>query len=128
VLEKREQLGIAPLRTERPIVRTKQLKKLLVLPTHVLVREHGLSEQVIGKLRREYGVKAPGKQPDRWTPEILARLGREPDMVIARELGISVPSVVSKRRTLGIPALPDARWRGRRRADRRGRAGARSKR
>jgi hypothetical protein len=126
VLKKREQLRIPPLRTERPIVRTKRLKDLLVLPSHVLVREHGLSSNVIAKLRREYGVNAPGWATNRWTLEIVSRLGREPDTVIARELGIATTSVLSKRRTLGIPALPDARWRGRRRTVRRGRTGASS--
>lgn len=125
VLKKREQLGIPPLRTERPIVRTERLKDLLVLPSHVLVREHGLSATVIRKLRREYGVRDPERPSDRWTPEVLARLGREPDTVIARKLGMATSSVLSKRRRLGIPALPDARWRGRRRAVRQGRTGAR---
>jgi hypothetical protein len=58
-------------------------------------------------LRREYGVNAPGWATNRWTPEVLARLGREPDTVIARELGVTTASVLSKRRTLGIPALLD---------------------
>ena len=119
VLTKREQLGIPPLRTERPIVRTKRLKDLLVLPSQMLVREHGLSSNVIAKLRREYGVNAPGWATNRWTPDVLARLGREPNTVIARELGVTRVSVLSKRRTLGIPALPDARWRGRRRSRKR---------
>jgi DNA-binding CsgD family transcriptional regulator len=114
VLAKRQQLGIPAFAEERPIVRTKALKRLLALPNRVLVREHGLSVSMIGRLRREYGVRAPGSQPPRWTGEVVARLGREPDAVIARELGIARHSVLSKRRTLGIPALTDARWRRRR--------------
>lgn len=41
---------------------------------------------------------------------MIARLGREPDAVIARELGISPTSVLSKRRTLGIAAWVRHSW------------------
>jgi hypothetical protein len=48
----------------------------------------------------------------RWTPENIAKLGREPDKAIADSLGITVSAVGIRRRKLGIPPLakPQPRW------------------
>jgi len=48
----------------------------------------------------------------RWTPERTARLGKEPDKVIAASLGITVYAVVHKRWILRIPryCAPAPRW------------------
>ncbi len=115
VLRKRKALGIPPYRDHRPIVRTAALKTLLAMSSKEIHARYGWSSHLIAKLRREYARPAPGTDPGRWTEAAVRRLGREPDTAIARDLGVSTHSVLSKRRGLGIPALPDARWRGRRR-------------
>jgi DNA-binding CsgD family transcriptional regulator len=110
VLRKRRALGIPGYRWGRPVVRTAALKRLLKLPNRVLRAKHGLSSALAQKLRRQYGIRASGSQPPRWTDAVVSRLGREPDSRIARDLGISSSSVLSKRRTLAIPRWVRHRW------------------
>lgn len=43
----------------------------------------------------------------RWTPELDARLGKEPDATIADDMGITRKAVSYRRRVLGIPASFD---------------------
>jgi hypothetical protein len=43
----------------------------------------------------------------RWTDEVLARLGKEPDARIAKALGVSTRAVCQRRRALGIAAYAD---------------------
>ncbi len=43
----------------------------------------------------------PGKQIS-WNAKLVARLGREPDAKVARDLGVSVKAVAARRRALGI--------------------------
>lgn len=64
--------------------------------------------------RRGGGGRA--KASAKWSPEILARLGREPDRVLARELNVSPDAVGKYRRKLGILAY---KWRGDERRKRR---------
>ena len=47
-----------------------------------------------------------------WTPDNLARLGREPDQTIANSMGLTRATVGHMRRKLGIPPLskPQPRW------------------
>jgi len=40
----------------------------------------------------------------RWTPELETRLGKDPDAMIAAEMGITRKAVSYRRRVLGIPA------------------------
>jgi hypothetical protein len=113
VLAKRKALSIPPYRDHRPIVRTGALKKLLALSSKEIRARYGWSSHVIAKLRREYGRPAPGRDPGRWTEAVVRRLGREPDTAIARDLGIAAPTVLWRRRRLGIPPFRRARRRGR---------------
>jgi len=70
-------------------------------------RQTGLSPTTIRALRKKLGIE----RPRRWTPELVARLGREPDLRLARELGISDSSVRKKRERYGIPPfLRKPRW------------------
>ena len=49
--------------------------------------------------------QAPRKQPRiNWTPDLVARLGKEPDLDIANELGCEKRTVAYRRAKLGIPA------------------------
>jgi hypothetical protein len=111
VLAKRKALGIPPYRDHRPIIRTAALKKLLALSNKEIHARYGWPGHVITKLRREYGRPAPGTNPGRWTEAVLRRLGREPDTAIASDLGIAAPTVLWRRRRLGIPPFRRARTR-----------------
>jgi len=42
-----------------------------------------------------------------WTPELLARLGKEADSKIASDIGVTRKAIVYKRNMLGIPASYD---------------------
>jgi hypothetical protein len=105
VSRKREELGLAPFRGRvQPILRTPALKTLLRRTGNRALREkHGLSAFVITKLRREFGIRAPGAWPKRWSREAVARLGKESDTALAKALGITPGAVHYKRRSLGIP-------------------------
>jgi len=52
----------------------------------------------------------PAHEKISWTSELLARLGKEPDNVIAHELGVSGASVGEKRRGLGMPGHNKISW------------------
>jgi hypothetical protein len=119
VKSKRVELGIPPhgFRGE-PIARTRKLKALLRLTTRELWEEHGMWPSVVAKLRREYGIATPDGHVRRWTKALVARLGNEPDVEIARAMGITHPAVGMKRRSLGIARWtpPVRRWTKRERA------------
>ncbi len=51
---------------------------------------------------------------ERWTPEVIARLGVDNDKTIARSLRLSPSAVAQKRRRLGIPRSPASRLNARR--------------
>jgi hypothetical protein len=103
VLAKRQELGIPPFHDHRPIVRTSALKGLLALSSKEIHEKYGWSSKAIAQLRREYRRPAPGRDPERWTKAVLRRLGREPDTALAKQLGIASPTVLWRRRVLGIP-------------------------
>jgi len=50
------------------------------------------------------------KSKDVWTPEVLAMLGKKPDATIAKEIGVSVATVCTKRKKLGIPPITQFIW------------------
>lgn len=102
---KRRQLGIPPYRDSRPILRSPRLKALLKLRTFELRKKYGLWPATVVQLRRELGVPRPYVEPQRWTPDAVARLGKEPDTAIARDLGITSGTVGDKRHRLGISAF-----------------------
>lgn len=104
---KREALGIPPFQYAAPIVRTARWKTLLKLTNPELAKRFRMSSKAIAKLRHDYGIPAPGRPT--WTPDVLRRLGKQSDVSIARELGIQSPSVLYKRRRLGIPRWESGR-------------------
>jgi hypothetical protein len=55
--------------------------------------------------RRSLGIPAVfnRKFSERWTPEVMAKLGKVSDAVLARELGVTQASVSAFRRRRGIP-------------------------
>ncbi len=54
-------------------------------------------------------MSAPSRWPQRWTPEVIARLSLESDAHLARELGMDHSTVRAKRRSLGIRRWSAAR-------------------
>lgn len=54
-------------------MRTKQLKKLLVLPTHVLVREHGLHQRAVGGVEATAYASCIGTRTPRFPATSTAR-------------------------------------------------------
>jgi hypothetical protein len=110
VRHQRRCLRIPPARESGRIVVDDRLRVLLESRTAAEVRRlTALPFETIKRLRDELGVDAPSGRSQRWTPEAEARLGREPDAWIARDLGITPASVLLKRRRLGIPPAPRRR-------------------
>jgi hypothetical protein len=100
VIRKRKRLGIRGLGDRGKVVPTSELTELLRDHDATEVRRRtGLAWQTIRALRAKLGLPAP----ETWTPEVLARLGREPDQDIARDIGLSPSGVRRKRLILGIP-------------------------
>lgn len=112
VLRKREELRIPPKQHGKPVARTRTLRSILRLPNRELQTRFAVSPTVAYMLRRKLGIPPP--DDDRkvvWTKRDLARLGKEPDLSLAKDMGISHSAVNRKRRDLGIPArLPMHRW------------------
>ncbi|HWM94150.1 MAG TPA: hypothetical protein VN493_25560 [Thermoanaerobaculia bacterium] len=107
VRRKRSALGIRPGGRYGAVVPTPALVELLHEKSIDVKRRTGLSPTTIRLLRKKLGIE----RPRRWTPELVARLGREPDRKIARELGIADSVVNKKRRRHGIPPfLAKRRW------------------
>ena len=112
VSRKREELGIEPYRyRSRPIARTADLRKILLLPNPEIRARYGLRKETAARLRAELGIPTPDSRNRRWTPEMVARLGREPDPDIARDMGLVPTAVGWKRRSMGIRAFNSKhRW------------------
>jgi hypothetical protein len=103
VRKRRESLGIPPFSDKQMMYeRTGVLETLLELPDQDIKRRTGMCQTTVYKLRAEYGVPPPEVESSRWTPEVLARLGKEPDAHIARDLGLTPCGVAVKRYALGI--------------------------
>ena len=111
VTHKRRRLRIPPVMDRRGIERTAKLRQLLHLPPTEVRRRTGLSLTTIWKLTRKLGIRSLRPSQLRYNPEIIARMGKEPDYVIAADIGASDSAVRQKRRALGIPAYEG--WRGR---------------
>ena len=110
VMRKRLALGIAPFeRRKRAVARSAAVPALLRLPNSEAMRRGGIGEGALRRLRREYGIPAPRPQSWRWAPEVIARLGQEPDTQIAEDLGVASQTVWAKRRRLGIAACRQRR-------------------
>jgi len=89
------------------------LRQLLELPTGELTRRFGVSRSTVRSWRRKAGVEPP-RRDRRWTPELDARLGKDPDSQLAEELGVAPSTVRHRRLRLGIPACPRSLvWRDR---------------
>jgi DNA-binding CsgD family transcriptional regulator len=112
VLRKREELSIPPKQHGKPVARTRTLRSILRLPNRELWTRYAVSPTVAWALRRKLGIATP--DDDRkvvWTKRALVRLGKEPDLSIAKDMGISHSAVNRKRRALGIQSrLPMHRW------------------
>jgi DNA-binding CsgD family transcriptional regulator len=117
VLERRR-LGIPPVVDRRGIEHPAALLKLLRLPLSEVRRRTGLNPKTIAALRTRYGIHSLRAAELRYTPEVVARMGKESDEAIAIDLGCTPSAVRQKRQSLGIPA-----YQGFRRLPRRRRAG-----
>jgi hypothetical protein len=102
---RRKALGIPAFVAREPIVITPELIEALYLPDSAACQRTGYSSATIQRLRRKLGISSR-KRP--WTPEVIARLGKEPDQDIARDLGFALRSVQAKRQMLGIPPCPNS--------------------
>ena len=111
VRKKRKDLGIPASSDTRHIARTAELVEALHLPNPQVCRRTGLHVERVRKLRKELaGIKMRSPSERRWTPEILARLGEDPDAAIAAVLGITAKTVAAKREGSGIPSPRLRRW------------------
>ena len=108
VKRKRDELSIPPVKSNRPVDLTDDLREILAMSNRELRKTYDLSKKTIQRLRKRFDVPPPETRNLRWTPEVLARLGKEADKVIALDLGICVSAVRYKRYQLGI-----ALWRPR---------------
>jgi hypothetical protein len=107
VIRQRNRLGIRGFIDCGKVVPTPELVQLLRENSTEVRRRTGLCWLTIRQLRAKLGITAP----EPWTLEALARLGRESDTCIGRDIGLS-PSVVRKKRLdLHIRAFrPPRRW------------------
>ena len=76
----------------------------------------GVDPLAVMRARHAFGIPAckrmtiPAYQTDGWTPEMIAKLGQDTDVRVARELGVSWREVFSTRHALGIPKRADSKW------------------
>jgi hypothetical protein len=115
VVQERRRLGIPPFVDRRPIERTPELLDLLRLPASEVRRRTGLNPQTIAKLKNTHGIGSLRPSQLRYGPDVVRRMGKEPDHVIAADLGVSSGAVRLHRTKLGIPAYGGRRRRSKRR-------------
>ena len=97
VSAKRQELGIPRLRpTKLDWASAKVLKLLGSAPDSRIARVLGVTTDTVRVKRTAAGI--PPFFIDRWTPEIVARMGTVPDRVIAYELGVDNAAVAWQRR------------------------------
>lgn len=109
VILERKRRGIAPWKDDWRIVRDRSIVPVLRLSTEEASRRLGIGRETVHQLRKHFGVPPPSRKRP-WPPQVMARLGREPDEVIARELGVKVSTVARKRQQLGRLQRPTRRW------------------
>jgi hypothetical protein len=108
VRAKRRQLGIAAWQEVRPVVLSPELRACLELPTMIAHRRTSLNPNTIKRLRDVHHIKRQSIAD--WRTSLVAkRLGREPDAVLASELGVS-PKTVAKYRRRSGHVRPWKRW------------------
>lgn len=97
VTAKRRQLGIesfakaSGMKTSR-VWTEREIALLGTKPDVEVARELGLGIGVVWKKRNQLGIPtdpSSTRSPVKWTPEILARLGREPLQKIAEDIGVT---------------------------------------
>lgn len=94
VYRRRIKLGIPPHHpARRTVVRDDRLRELVRKPNAEITE---ISKGTVAKARKELNVPTPPR-PTPWTPEVLARLGKEPDETLAEELGLKTDTVRHKR-------------------------------
>lgn len=81
----------------------RELRNLGTESDAAIARRVGRATSTVRKHRVRHGI--PSVIQNRWTPEVVAMLGRCPDRSIAEELGVSLAAVCARRRQLGIPAF-----------------------
>lgn len=109
VVLERQRRGIEPWKHDSRIVRDRKMIPVLQLSTEEASRRLGIGRETVRQLRKHFGIPAPSRKRP-WPPDILARLGGEPDEVIARELGVKVKTVALKRQRLGRLERPLKPW------------------
>ena len=108
---KRRGLGIPSLSKDNRntgasvILTRKQIKQLGAAPDLVLAKEWGMHRHQVALYRRELGIEnfVTRSLAELWTPEIIARLGNEPDVSIAKELKVPIDRVKNFRQQRRIP-------------------------
>lgn len=110
VSRKREELGIAAAEWEElPAADVPpEVREALTRRTSEAMRLLDVSEATVQRWRARCGVSPPARDW-RWTPEVVARLGNEPDSRIAEDLGVTAGAVGYMRRRLGVAPCPRSR-------------------
>ncbi len=108
----RSKLGIAfKPHPKASVVPTVELQELLERPSKEVRARTGLKWETITNLRAELGIVAASEAELKWTPELVAWLGKDTDEVIASKVGLSASRVTVIRRSMGIPAVrPRRKW------------------
>ena len=76
----------------------------------------GVSFKTVAMVRRALGIAGYRRVPtavylkDGWTPEMIAKLGRNTDAHVARELGVSNKAVFAARHALGLSTGSGSKW------------------
>lgn len=104
VVVERRRLGVPPVMDRRGIEHPPEVLAQLSLPPSEARRRTGLNLNTIKALRKRYGIRSLRASELRYTPEAIARMGKESDEAIAIDLGCSPSAVLQKRHSLGIPA------------------------
>lgn len=102
----RQKLGIPAYREDksrRKIPWEHVVSRMGVDSDHQIARDLGVTPTAVALQREKRGIPPiPDNAEVRWTPEMLARLVDMSDREVAKRFGISVQTVSTKRRDLGI--------------------------
>ncbi len=114
IYQKRHKVGIAAFgkstKQKKHKWTAKQVKMLGRLTDAQVAQIVGVSSGAVHQKRMVMGIDAPkerrrGRKPRRWTKRELAMLGKIPDPILARKLGIARNGIHEKRMQLGIPSV-----------------------